>query len=210
MKKFLLVLILLGVVTTGIYYYNPGLLGLDAPAGKTLKKNAQAGQEALTTDSSGISDDEDRIVDPQPSPLGFMENMDARAKAKAEGLPSLILWYGSDWMPGAASLVNEWNKLEKKNLPVVMGQIDERVGSVPELNAREKLLPTGAFMDLPVAVLMAPDETLLGIYSGKTVRNAAAMELALKRTLAHMPEYMKLHIPNNRIPARHNMSAILV
>lgn len=208
MKKFLVFLILLGVVAGGLYCYNPALLGLDTPAGKNAKKKkkskkksrgSQKKVQASAPSASGdaevaddIDEEEDQTVGPPPSPLGFMENMDARAKAKAEGLPSLILWYGSDWMPGAAKLVNEWNKLEKKGLPVVMGQIDERVGSVPELNVREKLLPIGAFMDLPVAVLMASDETLLGIYTGKTVKSAAAMEKALKRTLARMPEYMKL------------------
>ena len=38
MKKFLILLILLGVVGGGVYYYDPGLLGLDAPAKVTKKK----------------------------------------------------------------------------------------------------------------------------------------------------------------------------
>lgn len=210
MKKFLVFLILLGVVAGGVYYYNPALLGLDAPAGKVVKKKAknkkkqpkvepQAAVEAdaVTATPAAVpeimEDSEDEVVaGPPPSPLAFAENLEARARAKAEGRPSLILWYGSDWMPDASKLVSEWNKLEKKNLPVVLGQIDERVGTVPELNEREKLLPIGAFMNLPVAVLLAPDETLLGIYTGKTVKSAAAMEKAVSRTLARMPQYMKL------------------
>lgn len=209
MKKFLVFLILLGVVAGGLYYYNPALLGLDAPAGKVAKKKGkkkkkapkakpetQVGEAAAAVAvSAGPAEEEveEEVVDgPPPSPLDFPDNLEARAKAKAEDRPSLILWYGSDWMADAAKLVKEWNKLEKKNLPLVLGQIDERVGTVPELNAREKLLPIGAFMNLPVAVLMAPDETLLGIYTGKTVKSAAAMEKAVSRTLARMPEYMKL------------------
>lgn len=125
-------------------------------------------------------------------PLNFLDNLDARAKAKAENRPVLILWYGSDWMPYSAKLVKQWNKLAKRRLPVQLGQINEKVGAVPKLHDRERLLPIGAFMNLPVAVLMAPDETLLGIYTGKTVMSAAAMEKAVENTLSMMPAYMKL------------------
>ena len=38
MKKFLTFLILLGIVGGGVYYYDPGLLGLDAPAKVSRKK----------------------------------------------------------------------------------------------------------------------------------------------------------------------------
>lgn len=203
MKKFLVFLLLVGVVAGGLYYYNPELLGLEAPGGKVVKKKGKKKKAPKAEDAAStaevvaaagtVTEEEEEIeAGPPPSPLAFAENLEARARARAEGRPSLILWYGSDWMPDAGRLVAEWNKLEKKNLPVVLGQIDERVGTVPELNQRENLLPIGAFMNLPVAVLMAPDETLLGIYTGKTVKSAAAMEKAVKRTLARMPKYMEL------------------
>ena len=211
MKKFLILLILLGVVGGGVYYYDPGLLGLDAPAKVTKKKGkkkkatkspkkadksaeeAVAASEPEAAPAAALAEEEEEmVVEPAASPLPFPENLEARAKAKAEGRPSLIIWYGSDWQPNAGKVVKEWTKLEAKNLPVVLGQIDERVGTVPNLHDREKLTPFGAFMNLPVAVLMAPDETLLGIYSGKTVLSAAAMEKAVKSTLKTMPKYMAL------------------
>ena len=44
MKKFLVFLILLGLAAGGVYFYDPGLLGLDAPAksAKKVKKGKKA------------------------------------------------------------------------------------------------------------------------------------------------------------------------
>ena len=212
MKKFLTLLILLGIAGGGIYYYDPGLLGLDAPAKvsrkKGKKKKKKSAKAAVKSESDAAAaaaaeapapaaaeeDEEEEVVQAEPaaSPLTFPENLEARAKAKAENRPALIIWYGSDWSPNAGRVVKEWTELGKKNLPVVIGQIDERVGTVPDLHDRDKLTPFGPFWNLPVAVLMAPDETLLAIYSGKTVLNAAAMEKAVNRTLKQMPKYMQL------------------
>ncbi len=212
MKKFLILLILLGVIGGGVYYYDPGLLGLDAPAKvskKTKKKKKSARknegvQKEAPAAAVAVKESEDKVdtpdeedepaaaVMPAAHPLAFLDNMEARAKAKAEGNPVLILWHGSDWLPTAGTVVKEWNKLAKKNLPVVLGQIDERVGAVPSLDERKKLLPCGEFHNLPVAVLLAPDETLLDVYTGKKVQNAAAMEKAVKRTLERMPKFMEL------------------
>ena len=53
MKKFLTFLILLGIVGGGVYYYDPGLLGLDAPAKvskKKGKKKKTAKKEAKKAD----------------------------------------------------------------------------------------------------------------------------------------------------------------
>ena len=211
MKKFFIFLILLGLVAGGVYYYDPGLLGLDAPAksakkvkkGKKARKKKKAEKpaaEAASADAAATpaakdepgEEEEMAPAEPAPKPLSFLDNTEARAKAKATGMPSLIIWYGSDWLPSAGKVVSEWTKLEKKGLPVVFGQIDERLGAVPNLHDRDKLLPCGAFFNLPVAVLLASDDTLLGVYSGKTVLSAAAMEKAVKRTLERAPKYMKL------------------
>lgn len=208
MKAVLIVLLILGLVGGGVYYTNPELLGLDAPAKvskkKTGKKKAKKGDKkskkasAAADETSSQDDDdsskEDEVVEPAPSvnPLNFLDNLDARAKAKAEGKPCLIIWHGSDWLPNTTKLAKQWMKLEQKQLPVVLGQINESTGVIPDLHQREKLLPIGAFMDLPVAVLLAPDETLLGIYKGKTVRSAAALEKAVNKTLKDMPRYMEL------------------
>ena len=202
MKKFLTLLILLGIVGGGVYYYDPGLLGLEAPAKvakkkgkkkKSAKKTAKNAEKSAETAAAAQAEElEDMEVEPASSPLPFLENREARAKAKAEGRPSLIVWYGSDWLPNAGKVVKEWTKLEQKNLPVVLGQIDERVGAIPTLDERKKLIPYGEFMNFPVALLMAPDETLLAIYTGKTVLSAAAMEKAVKSSLKTMPKYMEL------------------
>ena len=202
MKKFLTLLILLGIVGGGVYYYDPGLLGLDAPAKVSKKKGTKkktAKKEAKKADKSAepvaaapAEELEEMEAEPASSPLPFPENLEARAKARAEGRPSLIVWYGSDWLPNAGKVVKEWTKLEQKNLPVVLGQIDERVGTVPTLDERKKLIPYGEFMNFPIALLMAPDETLLAIYTGKTVLSAAAMEKAVKSSLKTMPKYMEL------------------
>lgn len=219
MKKFLIILILLGVIGGGVYYYDPGLLGLDSPqkiSKKTKKKKKAAKKAKVEKQAAPVAelaeteatppeapadepepeeeDDEESAaaVAPASQPLAFLDNKEARAKAKAEGRPSLILWYGSDWLPQAGTIVKEWNKLEKKNLPVVLGQIDERVGAIPTLDERKNLLPAGEFHDLPIAVLLAPDETLLDIYTGKKVLKAAAMEKAVKSSLERMPKFMEL------------------
>ncbi len=211
MKKFFIFLILLGLAAGGVYYYDPGLLGLDAPAksakkvkkGKKAKKKkkaekpaaeaaADAAEPSAAKASPAEEEEEMAPAEPAASPLSFLDNMEARAKAKAADMPSLIIWYGSDWLPSAGKVVSEWTKLEKKGLPVVFGQIDERVGVVPNLHDRDKLLPCGPFFNLPAAVLLASDETLLGIYTGKTVLSAAAMEKAVKQTLARAPKYMKM------------------
>ena len=213
MKKFFIFLILLGLAAGGVYFYDPGLLGLDAPAkatkkvkkGKKAKKKKKAEKpaaeaapaDAAETPAAATAEPEEEEEDmapaePAPKPLSFLDNQEARAKAKAQGVPSLIIWYGSDWLPCAGKVVSEWTKLEKKGLPVVFGQIDERLGVVPDLHARDKMLPCGPFHNLPAAVLLAADDTLLGIYTGKTVLSAAAMEKAVKRTLERAPKYMKL------------------
>ena len=202
MKKILVLLVLLGVVGGGVYYYDPGLLGLDAPAkvtkkkGKKKKKSAKAAKKTDSAEESAVAaqseEKEEMVAEPAASPLSFPDNLEARAKAKAEGRPCLIVWHGSDWLPNAGKVVKEWTKLQQKNLPVVLGQIDERVGAIPTLDERKKLIPYGEFMNLPVALLMAPDESLLGIYTGKTVLSAAAMEKAVQGSLKLMPKYMEL------------------
>lgn len=127
-----------------------------------------------------------------PQLLNFPENQEARAQAKAENRPCLVLWYGSDWHPEAKAIAAEWNKLAAMGLPLVFGQIDERLGTIPDLSQRSNMLPVGEFHDLPVAVLLAPDDTLLGIYRGATVQSAEAMAKALRRTLEQMPRYLQL------------------
>ncbi len=189
MKKFLTLLVLLGLAGGGIYYYDPSLMGLDTLVKRISMKDAGAGSASAENALVAV---EESGAGAQVAHLAFPDNHDARALAKAEGRPALILWYGSDWLPNAAQIEEEWKELEKKKLPVVLGQINEVVGSVPDLHDREKLLPIGAFSNLPVAVLLAPDETLLAIYDGKTVLSAAAMEKAVELTLKQMPQYMQL------------------
>lgn len=191
MKKFLVVLVLLSLAGGAFCYFFPELL----PEGETWQKIQQkvvewkrADDSAAPPAAAGTQESPRKVV----SPLPFPENMEARAQAKAAGLPALILWYGSDWHADTGALAKEWIKLADRKLPVVLGQIDEYHGAISKLSNREKLLPTGAFMNLPVAVLLAPDDTLLGIYTGKPVTSAAAMEQAVRSTLKGMPAYMAL------------------
>ena len=113
MKKFLILLVLLGVVGGGVYFYDPGLLGLDAPAkvtkkkgkkkkaAKAPKKAKKPAEEAAAADAEPeaapaavlAEEEEEMVVEPAASPLPFPENLEARAQAKAEGRPSLIVWY---------------------------------------------------------------------------------------------------------------------
>lgn len=177
MRIFLILLVLLGLAGGGVYYGKPELLDkLGILPATTVAEPSASGQVPV-----------DSVIS-----LPFLDNQEARARARAEGHPVLIIWHGSDWLPRAAALIKEWRKLEKKNLPLVLGQIDEKLGFTPDLNDREKLLPVAAFTDLPVAVLLAPDDTLLGIYTGKVVQTAAALENAVQKTLARTPEYMAL------------------
>lgn len=198
------------------------LLGRDVPAlheKKKISKNAQPEKQAadawLTEDVPDAADNEPLqeqsaqqkeqglvpLESPKPEvvvsaehalraplPLPFPENMEARAKAKESGRPVLILWYGTD----SDKLVAPWNKLAKQGLPVVFGQINETVGSMQNEHERKQMLPTGAFNTLPVAVLLAPDDTLLAIYTGKMLYSAAAMAKGVERTLKSAGDYMKL------------------
>ena len=199
MKKILSILILLALAGGAVYYYFPEYLPERVSSEKNWTKVTEEVKSAASSfigdfaekDQSLATVAETAIASPG-SPLNFPQNMDARSHARALNKPALILWYGSDWHHEVPELVREWRKLSARNLPVVLGQIDERRGEIPELSEREKLLPVGAFMNLPVAVLLAPDDTLLAIYQGKAVQTAAAMEVAVNRTLKMMPEYMKL------------------
>lgn len=197
MKKFLFLLILLALAGGAVYYFHPGLLTTGPPTKEEWEKIKSEAKVAVSAILAGDKKEApaaapEETASPMLSPLPFPDNRDARAQAKEENKPALILWHGSDWLKDTEELATEWNKLATMKLPVVLGQINECSGAVRELSEREKLLPTGAFMNLPVAVLLAPDDTLLAVYRGKAVRTAAAMEAAVQRTLAQMPQYMAL------------------
>ena len=200
MKKFLGLLLLLAVTGGAVCYFYPEVVPPGTPGKEEWDKLSAEMKKAVAEltapdvlPAKPAAEQASPAADsPHISPLKVPANEEARALAKEENRPALILWYGSDWMKNTAELAEEWNKLADRNLPVVIGQINEHSGAVPQLSEREKLLPTGAFMNLPVAVLLAPDDTLLAVYHGKAVQTAAAMEAAVLRTLEHMPQYMAL------------------
>lgn len=200
MKKFLGLLLLLAVTGGAVCYFYPEVVPPGTPGKEEwdkLSSEMRKAAAALTAQEASpakpAAEQAAPAADsPYTSPLKVPANEEARAQAKVENRPALILWYGSDWMKNTDELAAEWNKLAARSLPIVIGQINEHSGAVPELSEREKLLPTGAFMNLPVAVLLAPDDTLLAVYHGKAVQTAAAMEAAVLRTLEHMPQYMAL------------------
>lgn len=113
----------------------------------------------------------------------------ARQTAQKENKPALIIWHGSDWLPGGEALCREWSRLAGADLPVVLGQFDEKTGLGHQVRA--KLMPVEIY-NLPVALLLAPDGTLMAIYDGKTVRSAERLSKAVKRSLRALPQFTEL------------------
>ncbi len=123
--------------------------------------------------------------------VSFPEVPAAKEQAKAEGKPTLVLWYGSDWMSNAADLCTAWQKLaEDSKLPVIFAQYDEKVGTTDE--TRKKVAMPFPEYNLPVAVLFAPDGTYMASYRGKDVFSAESMAEAVSKTLANAQPFMEL------------------
>ncbi len=127
------------------------------------------------------------------APLSFPDVPAAKEQAKSAGKPILVLWHGTDWMEESASLCREWQKLATASeapLPVIFAQFDEKIGLSDEERNRVAM-PFSEF-DLPVAHLFAPDGTFVASYRGKTVLAATAMQKAVQKTLAKLPQFTAL------------------
>lgn len=111
----------------------------------------------------------------------------AKEQAKAADKPLLVLWHGSDWLYDDAAVVEAFAQVQASGLPVVFGQFDDLTGLPNE--QREKTLPLGAQFSLPLAVLLAPDGTFVAKYPSAVVRDPAALQAALKNSLAALPAF---------------------
>ncbi len=121
----------------------------------------------------------------------FPDVTEAREKAKADDKPILLLWHGSDWMFKSSELCNSWKELASKSkLPVLFAQFDEKTGLTEE-ERKKANMPTTEH-NLPIALLLTPDGTLLARYTSKTVRSAKAMEKAVKKDLKDMAAFSAL------------------
>ncbi len=117
----------------------------------------------------------------------FPDAPEAREKAKADNKPILLLWHGSDWMFKSSELCTSWKELAKSKLPVLFAQFDEKTGLTDE-DRKKANMPTTEH-NLPVALLLTPDGTLLARYTGETVRSAKAMEKAVKKDLKDLEAF---------------------
>lgn len=114
----------------------------------------------------------------------------AKEAAQSASKPLLILWHGSDWLYDDAAVCAAFQKLESEGkLPVVFGQFDDVNGNPNEV--REKALPCGAQFSLPVAVLLAPDGTMVAKYPAETVRSAAKLSEGVNGSLKILPGFME-------------------
>lgn len=111
----------------------------------------------------------------------------AKEQAKTADKPLLVLWHGSDWLYDDAAVVKAFAQVQESGLPVVFGQFDDLTGLPNE--QREKTLPVGAQFSLPLAVLLAPDGTFVAKYPAAVVRDPAALQAAVKKSLAALPRF---------------------
>lgn len=111
----------------------------------------------------------------------------AKEQAKTADKPLLVLWHGSDWLYDDAAVVEAFEQVRESGLPVVFGQFDDLTGLPNE--QREKTLPVGAQFSLPLAVLLAPDGTFVAKYPAAVVRDPAALQAAVKKSLAALPRF---------------------
>lgn len=111
----------------------------------------------------------------------------AKEQAKTADKPLLVLWHGSDWLYDDAAVVKAFAQVQESGPPVVFGQFDDLTGLPNE--QREKTLPLGAQFSLPLAVLLAPDGTFVAKYPAAVVRDPAALQAAVKSSLAALPRF---------------------
>ncbi len=126
------------------------------------------------------------------APLSFPDITTARKQAEEAGKPILMLWYGSDWMEEAETLNKEWTalaSLAEAPLPVIFALFDEKTGLTDD-DRKKAAIPLNEF-NLPIAVLFAPDGTLMATYRGKAVLSAATIQQAVTKSLSCLPQFME-------------------
>lgn len=99
--------------------------------------------------------------------LPYPEVEEALKQAETTNKPALILWYGSDWTYQVKKLCRTWSRLGSLKSQVVLGHFDSPTGG--NKNPR---LPIRSH-SLPIAVMVAPDGTLMRLLPEALVRSEA-------------------------------------
>lgn len=195
MKKFTFFLFLLSLGGVAVYLYYPELESRFCAKKGKITAPAQEPLPApipLPKGDAAPAPADKPAPEIAASPLPFPESPATQEKAKEENKPSLIIWHGSDWLPGTDKIVRTWTQLAKEELPVIIGQFDERLGYLPGEHPRQRQVSYGGCYELPIAVLSAPDGTYLASWSGKRVYSVSGMKKGVERALKRMPDFMSL------------------
>ena len=120
----------------------------------------------------------------------FPAIQEAREQAKSEDKAILVLWHGSDWVHKSSELCTAWKGMPKEKLPVILAQFDEKTG-LTEDDRKKADMPTTEH-NLPVALLLTPDGTLLARYTGEVVHSTKDLAKAVKKDLKDMGDFTAL------------------
>ncbi len=123
----------------------------------------------------------------------FPDVPQVKQQAKSDNKPALILWYGSDWMQNCSSVVDAWEKLAAEGrLPVVFGQYNDKTGQKSDERRKVQDQMGIEQYDLPAAVLLAPDGTLMAAWNGKDVRQPKRLVKSVTELASKAPQFVKL------------------
>lgn len=125
--------------------------------------------------------------------VSFPDFHQAKQQAKTDNEPLLILWYGSDWMQDCASVVQAWEKFANDGkLPIVFGQYNDKTGQTSDERRKNQNEIGIEQYDLPAAVLLAPDGTLMATWNGKDVRKPEGLAKDVAALIPKAQQFMKL------------------
>lgn len=118
---------------------------------------------------------------------------EAKEQAKTQNKPIVILRHGSDWLHDDAEVCRKWQKIiDQKELSgkAIYGQFDDATGQKGD--ERKKILPVECF-NMPEAVIMAPDGTLMAVLNTKMMRGKeASITKVINKMIEICPEFCKL------------------
>lgn len=118
---------------------------------------------------------------------------EAKEQAKTQNQPIVILRHGSDWLHDDADVCRKWQKIiDQKELSgkAIYGQFDDVTGQTGD--ERKKILPVECF-NMPEAVIMAPDGTLMAVLNTKMMRGKEApITKVIGKMIEICPEFCQL------------------
>lgn len=118
---------------------------------------------------------------------------EAKEQAKTQNQPIVILRHGSDWLHDDAGVCRKWQKIiDQKELSgkAIYGQFDDVTGQTGD--ERKKILPVECF-NMPEAVIMAPDGTLMAVLNTKMMRGKEApITKVIGKMIEICPEFCQL------------------